>query len=160
MDPVPTERQDEQRAAALLSHLAASDQDGVQFIVNQAVEVNRTTELLAAIADTGGKLLAALRTDMGIEAASSMFEVWANQTENVDYRRAGSIVLCRFQFEHDYFTGHIDDATADGRLNELIVTTGQIYLTVMPELHSPKGRASLAQFTSALYGDGPTDDSE
>ncbi|MGJ6126312.1 hypothetical protein QN239_27425 [Mycolicibacterium sp. Y3] len=153
MDPVPTERQDEQRAAALLSHLAAEDQDGVQFIVKQSTEANRATELLAAIADAGGKLLAALRTDMGIEAASSLLDTWANQTENVDYRRAASIILCRFQFEHDYFVGHINDATADGRLTELIVTTAQIYLTVMPELHSPKGRASLAQITSALYGE-------
>lgn len=43
-------------------------------------------------------------------------------------------------------------ATADGRLAELIQTTVQCYLTMIPELHSPKGRASLAQITAALSG--------
>ncbi|MEH3129162.1 MAG: hypothetical protein PGN27_04275 [Mycolicibacterium neoaurum] len=154
-DPVTTSPVDEQRASALLSHLASADQQGAAFIVNQSAADGRHTALLAAIADTGGKLMAALRTDTGIEAAVSMVQAWVEQDESPDHRRAGGIIACRFQFEHAHFLGHIADAAAAGRLDELVLTTAQCYLALMPELHAPKGRATLAQMAAALSSESP-----
>src|SRR5215212_6144910 len=94
---VATEPADHRRAAALLSHRATGDETGAQYIIEEATSANRQTELLAALVDSGGKLLAALRTDMGMEAVGSLFDTWANQDENVDYRPAASISIARFQ---------------------------------------------------------------
>ena len=154
-DEVRTDQSDRRRAAALISHRATVDEVGVRFIIEEASAANRSTQLLAAVVDHGGKLLAALRTDMGVEAAFSLFDTWANQVENVDYRRAGSVVIARIQGKHDLFNGHIADAATDQRLAELINTTAQCFLTVMPELHSPKGRTTLAQLAAAISGEEP-----
>ena len=149
-DAVPTDATDRRRAAALISHRATVDEVGARYIITDARTANRLPNLVAAVTDHGGQLLAALRTDMGLEAVSSMFDTWAQQNENVDYRRAASVILGRYQGKHDIFNGHIADAVADGRTTELVNTAAQLFLTVMPELHSPKGRTSLAQLAVAF----------
>jgi hypothetical protein len=157
-DEVPTDPADRRRAAALISHHATTDDVGARFIIEEAANANRMPQLLLAVIDHGAKLLAALRTDMGVEAASSLFDTWANQTENVDWSRAASCFIARFQFKWDIYNGHVANATADGRMSELINTTAGSILAVMPELHSPKGRATLAQITAFMSGEEPPDD--
>ena len=63
-------------------------------------------------------------------AVGSMFDTWANQTENVDYRRAASCYIARFQAKPDMLDGHVADAATDGRMAELIHTTARCFLRV------------------------------
>lgn len=69
-----------------------------------------------------------------------MFDTWANQTENVDYRRAASCYIARFQGKPDMLDGHVADAATDGRMAELIHTTARCFLGVMPEQNSTGSR--------------------
>lgn len=156
-EPAPVDRQ---RAAALLSHRATADEVGARFILGEASRSHRLTHLLAAVIDHGGQLLGALRTEMAIEAVASLYDTWANQEEDVDYRRGASCFLARLQGLPDIFHGHIADAEVDGRLTELVDTTAQTFLTVMPELHSPKGRASMAQIAAALHAKDEPEEQE
>lgn len=147
LPPTPTDRR---RAMALLSHHATNDTAGAQYVLQEALNDDRWLPLLRGLIDVGNQLLAALRTDMGIEATLSMIEVWAHQDEHVDFRRAANAIICRIQTNYVMFDGHVEDASSDGRISELIATTAQCYMTMMPELHSPKGRASLAQIAAAM----------
>jgi hypothetical protein len=151
-DGLRTDPADRRRAAALISHRATVDEVGARYVIEEAATADRLPQLLAAVIDHGGKLLAALRTDMGIEAVSSLFDTWANQTENIDYRLAGSAYIARIQGRHDYFDAYIVEATEAGRMAELVNTAAQTFLTVMPELHSPKGIATLAQVAAFIAG--------
>ena len=152
-DEMPPSPSDRRRAAALLSHHATVNEAGSRFVIDEALADDGLVALLRAVIDVGAQLLAALRTDMGIEAASSLLDVWAAQEENVDWRRAASVIICRFQAKYEWFDGHVADALADGRLDRLVDTTAACYVTMMPELHSPKGRNSLAQIAAAMSGE-------
>ncbi|MGV0718545.1 hypothetical protein ABQE93_24375 [Mycolicibacterium sp. XJ662] len=152
-DQLPPNATDRRRAFALLSHCAADNSAGARYIVDEAQADKRETDLLRAVIDAGGQLIAALRTDMGTEAWGSLLDVWANQEENIDWRRAASVIICRFQAKYDLFDGHVADAAADGRNAELIITAAGCYVAAMPELVSPKGRASLAHVAAAMAGE-------
>jgi len=152
-----TDPADRRRAAALLSHHATTDDVGIRYVIEEARAADRMPQLLAAVIDHGGRLLAVLRTDMGIADVRSMLDTWAKQTENVDWCRAASCFIARFQGLHDVFNGHVANAVADGRMAELVNTTAGSLLAVMPELHSPRGRASLEHITAMMSGEEPPD---
>jgi hypothetical protein len=90
---------------------------------------------------------------MAMEAVSSTFEVWAGQNENPDYRRAATAAIARAAGRLDQFNEVVAQAVQEGRMGELITTAAQVFMTLMPEMHLPAGRQSLAQLATALSGE-------
>jgi hypothetical protein len=53
----------------------------------------------------------------------------------------------------------VDEAASDGRPAELVNTAAQIFISVMPELTTPAGKAQLAQMSATIAGwDNPFDE--
>lgn len=157
-DEAAPEVPDRRRAIALLSHLANVDGAGARFIIQQARDAERLPHLLAAVIDNGRVIFGAFRTPMAIEGIGSALEGWAQQTADADYRRAASALIARPHNRHDLVKQQVDEAVAAGRLNELVYTAAQMFITLMPELVTPWGKNQLGQMSAAIAGWNDDDD--
>jgi len=152
-DAIATDPTDRRRAAALISHRAAANEIGARYIIDEARTAERMPQLLAAVIDIGGHLLDQLRTDIAAEAVLSMMETWSKVDDHIDYRLAATATLARPQGRHDDFNHAVTEAITAGQMAEVTNTAAQLFLTMMPELHSMKGRATLTQITAAMSGE-------
>jgi hypothetical protein len=142
---------DHRRALALITHRQREFWGGVKAVLDEAVSARRETQLLLAVVDTFDDLVPLLRT----EAAQS----WCAQALQMigehgkpEWKRGAIVIMARALDDATQFDQAIAEANED-QPGTLFLSVLDIYNMLIPELATPAGLETLADWTNRLMAE-------
>lgn len=144
------------RAMATIRHHAITDWAGVKAVLDEALAINRQTELLIATIDCYTAIVELLRTNTALAAMSQFVGTIANDHRDHDWRRAATCIIARNTANKDRFNTAIIEGNELDRNAELLLAVHDIHTVLMPELRTQIGLDALGKWTTNLAGEEET----
>lgn len=145
---------DFRRAGALLKHHTDRNRDGVNVILDEALNLGRATNLIVALLETLDAVAQQLLTNVGLQG----FDEWLNayaSPEFGDYpdtwRRAARLITAHGNKDNAELDAILAEG-ADNNVTPLILTAINVYTTVMPVLSTHIGAEILNTGIATLAG--------
>jgi len=116
-------------------------------ILDEAVELDRATEMIYAMLDVYQQLVPILITPLGMGALSQCVQMLAHpdNTGDQDIRRAAQLVVAHSQDNIAGINDVIREIKELDRVTPLILAVLNLYRELVPVLATPIGLASLTQ---------------
>lgn len=152
-NPTPTAAGDCRRAMAMIRHHAASDWPGVKAVLDEALTINRQTQLLIAIIDCYNAIIGLLRTESAQPAMTQAVDLIADQNDNPDWRRAANCIIGRATHDANKFNQAITEGNEADANGNLLLALLDLHGVLLPELCTPIGLAALQKWTTNLAGE-------
>jgi hypothetical protein len=141
---------DFRRAAALITHRADGSSDGIRYIIEEAGELNRTTPLLRCLIDGYRMMTTELRTEQALLCIGEFIDLFASQDIEPNIRRAATAIITHRDHDIDGFNAVLLEANADGTAGSLLSAVIELHDRLLPELSTPYGLKTLAQWTARI----------
>lgn len=139
---------DLRRAGAFIKHHTYSNGDGINVILQEALDVGRPNQLIQAILGTLDAIVPQLVTTAGQCAMVEMVQILAEDTElNPDWNRAARFLLAYGDGDTEAMNRIIWETE---NVSPTIVAILDIYATILPTLHTPLGMTIIENGILAL----------
>ncbi|ORB89754.1 hypothetical protein LAUMK42_03724 [Mycobacterium persicum] len=145
---------DNRRAAALIAHRANGSIEGIDFVMRQSNQLNRSTQLLRATLNAYRHITGELRTDHALTAMAQFIELCAKGEEGAgtDIRRAAQAVIADVDHDLEAFNAILIEANNDDQAGGVMLGLLELYSALLPELATPYALQCLSQWTVRIAG--------
>lgn len=144
---------DNRRAAALITHRAAADTQGIRYVMEQSNELNRSTQLLRSTINGYRHIAGELRTPDALLAMDEFVALCQNDDRvGPDIQRAARAVVTHVDNDITAFNQVLIEANNDDKAGGLINGLLSLYTTLLPELTTPYSLQQLGQWTARIAG--------
>lgn len=153
MNISPRKAGDLRRAGVLIKHRIAGDTDGINTILTEALEAARATELVDAVLITLGTVATRLLTPEGLAALDEWVAFYADRNwDHVpdQWHPAARFITAHGLKDYDTMTAILNETSDD--VAPTILATIDVYINVMPVLHTHIGTRVLSNGISKLAG--------
>ena len=145
---------DFRRAGVLLKHHIDNNRDGVNVILDEALDAGRATNLIAALLETLDAVAQQLLTNIGLQGFDEWLGAYANP-EFGDYpdtwRRAARLITAHGNKDNAEMDAILAEGS-DDNVTPLILTAINVYTTTMPVLSTHIGAEILNTGIAKLAG--------
>ena len=145
---------DFRRAGVLLKHHIDNNRDGVNVILDEALDAGRATNLIAALLETLDAVAQQLLTNIGLQGFDEWLGAYATPEfgEYPDtWRRAARLITAHGNKDNAEMDAILAEGS-DDNVTPLILTAITVYTTVMPVLSTQIGAEILNTGIAKLAG--------